>query len=469
MKGAVASGHALTTLAAECMLKKGGNAFDALVSAAFASTVSEMGYSTLGGGGYILGHNNANGEDFLYDCFVNYPGMGRKTEDFYLEPIGLNFSETSQVFNIGMGSIAVHGVLKGLIHCYVKHCTMDLKDIIAPSLEYLRDGVLLTQTQKNFFQVVNPIYTRYDYGKELLSGNPDRLYNPLYKEFLKLCSIDEWLDILYYGDGTKDFLEDIEKGNGGITASDLKNYEVIERSPISMNYNDYKIITNPPPSIGGPVICEILHEQMQREKRNTDQKTKYLNRAFALEDINNKKGAGGTTHISVIDSNNNAVGMSLSGGCCSGYFYPNTGILMNNMLGETDLHSDNDDSLKAGKRVCSMMTPMMIKKDGKIHACLGSGGSTRIRSALIQVIWNYLDDGMDIKSAIEAPRIHFDENNNLQIEPHVELELQKILKEKYQHTNFWREQNFYFGGVHAVLGNFDGWGDPRRDGVFKKV
>ncbi|MEC7838657.1 MAG: gamma-glutamyltransferase [Chlamydiota bacterium] len=469
MKGAVASGHALTTLAGIRMLEKGGNAFDALVSAAFASSVAEMGYSTLGGGGYILGHNYADGQDFLYDCFVNYPGIGADSEKFHLEPVGLNFSETTQVFNIGMGSIAVHGVLKGLIHCYVKHCTMDLKDIIAPAIEFLRDGVLITPAQKKFFDILNPIYTKYAYGRELLLGNPDRLYNPLLKEFLELCSIDDWLNILYYGDGTKQFLEDVKKGDGNLTKQDLEEYQVIERSPISLKYHDYEIITNGPPSIGGTVVSESLLEYLSTDSSKLDTLSKHMLRARILEDINKKKGAGGTTHISVIDSNNNAVGMSLSGGCCCGYFYPETGIMMNNMLGETDLHFDYDDSKKAGRRVCSMMAPTLIKKEGKVQVCLGTGGSNRIRSALLQVIWNYIDDGMDIKTAIESPRIHFDENGNLQVEPLESKDLQEFLKKEYLHTNFWSEKSLYFGGVHAVLGNFDGWGDSRRDGAFTQL
>ncbi len=461
MRGSVASGHPLTTQAGIEMLRKGGNAFDALVSAAFASCVSETGYATLGGGGFILGHIGSQQKDFLYDCFVNFPGLeatGNAPPE--VEHMTVHFAETTQDQNIGMASIAVHGLLKGLIHCYKKHCTLDLDDIIATTLNYLRDGVVHTQKMEEFFEVVRPIYSKYAYGKEIFSSNKKKLYNPLFKEFIELRSIDQWLDILYQGEGAKTFLHEVASEGGMMTQKDLDEYQVIERTPLRSTYRDYEIITNPLPSIGGSIVCESL-----QSGRATDPHK----RAEILRNVNRLKGAGGTTHISVIDNQGNAVGISISGGFGSGYFYPDTGILMNNMLGELDLHAEVPDYVHAGNRVTSMMTPLLIKKNDDVYACLGSGGSTRIRSTVLQVIWNLLEDKMTVKEAINAPRMHFDDDDCLHFEPLDSPDTEAILRKAYPNHHSWSRKYLYFGGLNAVMGNLDGWGDQRRDGTYSRT
>lgn len=199
--------------------------------------------------------------------------------------------------------------------------------------------------------------------------------------------------------------------------------------------------------------------------KNTIEKA--LMRAEVLKKMNQLKGAGGTTHLNVIDANNNAVGMSLSAGTSSGYFYPETGILMNNMMGESDLHPGDFYSGRPGDRVPSMMAPTFIKKQGKIIASLGTGGSSRIRSAILQVVMNLVDEGMSVEEAVESSRMHFDDDGVLQIEPLFPKEVLEALKKEYPEMNIWSDKDLYFGGVHTVMGNLDGWGDSRRNGCYK--
>lgn len=471
MKGAVSSGHRLTTEAAIRMLEKGGNAFDAIVAAGFAASAAETIFATLGGGGFLLCHNFEEKEDFFYDFFVNTPGLGMKeAPQPELVPMLLNFAETTQVFHVGMASIGIPGTLKGLIHCYKENCTMDLDTIVAPAIECLENGIPLNESQKNILNVVRPIFETSEYCREMFYKNgAEKIYNPDLKEFLKKRSIDEWEHIVY-GGGASRFIEDVQNGGGQITREDLKSYSVIRREPFRADYRGHEILSNPPPSFGGQIICAALKILNDQTFQNKDAVEKALMRAGILRKINHMKaGAGGTTHINVIDSKNNAASMSLSAGTGCGYILPGTGIMMNNTMGEEDLHPDAFYSGPAGERVPSMMAPTFIKKEGLVTAALGSGGSHRIRSAILQVIMNLIDEQLDVVEAVESPRMHFDEHDVLHIEPPQPEEVLEQLKKTYPEHYLWTKKDLYFGGVHTVTGTLHGHGDSRRDGVFLRL
>ncbi|MFT4554662.1 MAG: gamma-glutamyltranspeptidase/glutathione hydrolase [Chlamydiales bacterium] len=470
MRGAVATGHPQTSEAAISILEKGGNAFDAILSAAFVACVAEPYFASLGGGGFLLGHDYHEKSDFVYDFFVNTPGKEAKlSSPPKLLPVELQFTSTVQIFNVGMASIAVPGVLKGFLQFYESRCTMELDDLLAPALLCLEEGVKLTEKQAYIFSIVRPVLEISEYGKEIFNLEKNKgLYNPLLKEFLKNGSPDTWLARVY-GEGAADYLEEIHNGNGLLTAQDLKDYRVEIRDALVQNYRFFSFVTNPSPSFGGPIICQALALLQMHSLESKDGIAKTILRAEVLEEINRLKGVGGTTHLNVIDANNNAASMSLSTGTSSGYFIPNSGIVLNNMMGEEDLHIGDALSAVPGQRVPSMMSPSFIKKGGKIKTSLGSGGSNRIRSAILQVALDIMDENRSVKEAIEAPRMHFDEYGVLQIEPGFPKEELDALLKRFPKQNIWKDKDMYFGGVHAVTGDLDGWGDSRRDGNFKII
>ena len=144
---------------------------------------------------------------------------------------------------------------------------------------------------------------------------------------------------------------------------------------------------------------------------------------------------------------------------------------MNNMLGEEDINPAGFHQWPTDQRMTSMMAPCLVLFDDGREIALGSGGSNRIRSAILQVLSNLIDHGLTVKQAVEAPRIHL-ENDHLSIEggfdQHNLNELQKTFP---QHT-LWPTRNLFFGGAHTVMrdgDNFSGAGDPRRGGVAKLV
>jgi gamma-glutamyltranspeptidase/glutathione hydrolase len=178
--------------------------------------------------------------------------------------------------------------------------------------------------------------------------------------------------------------------------------------------------------------------------------------------------ARGTTQISVADAAGNLASLSLSNGEGSGYLLPGTGVMLNNMLGEEDINPEGVHRWPRDRRLASMMAPSLITLRDGTRIALGSGGSNRIRSAILQVISNRVDFGMPLAEAVSAPRIHL-EGGLLNLEPPCGAETLAGLARHHPRIKCWEAPNLFFGGVHSVArranGRLEGAGDPRRGGV----
>jgi gamma-glutamyltranspeptidase/glutathione hydrolase len=172
--------------------------------------------------------------------------------------------------------------------------------------------------------------------------------------------------------------------------------------------------------------------------------------------------SGGTTHVSVRDAEGNAASMTTSNGEGSGYFAPGAGIMLNNMMGEDDLHPEGFHVSPPGLRVASMMAPALLLAGDAVRLALGSGGSKRIRTALLQVISNTVDFAMNPRDAVEAPRLHWD-GQRVQVEPGFPEAALAALAQRWP-VNRWPAPDVYFGGVHVAASDGEGAGDPRRGG-----
>ncbi len=174
----------------------------------------------------------------------------------------------------------------------------------------------------------------------------------------------------------------------------------------------------------------------------------------------------GTTHISVVDSDGNQASLTVNNGEGCGYLIPGTGIMLNNMLGEEDLNLKGFHCWDENQRITSMMAPSILDfPDGK-SIVMDSGGSNRIRSAILQVISNLTDFAMSLEDAIHFSRLHY-ENNKLSLEKGFDQQVIKQLQHEFKNHQIWDDSNLFFGGVHAVVSDnrsFYGVGDPRRGG-----
>ncbi|HBH29187.1 MAG: gamma-glutamyltransferase [Desulfofustis sp. PB-SRB1] len=503
-KALVASGHTLVSEAGATILKEGGNAFDAVVAAGFAAAVAEPSLTSLGGGGLLVGYDQRRGQSLFFDFFVNTPGMGRKPQrdNLHFFPVTIQFSGSTQDFNVGLGSVAVPGNLKGLIHVHRRLGRMGLAQVIAPARELAR-GHTLNKQQGNFFSLLYPILTMTERGRSLYERDGrfvqagDTIKNPDAVSFFDQLAHDHGREF-YEGELARRIDTEMRAGGGLLSAEDLRAYEVYERKPLAINYRDYRLLTCPGPSVGGAMIglsLSLLEHSGVGAQRWGD--GAYLVRTLGLmREVERLRADGfsadshlssfladhaavtssidrirlfsrGTTHISVADKMGNCASMTFSNGEGSGYIAPGTGVMLNNMMGEDDLHPDGFHLDPPGLRVASMMSPSLLIKDETVRLVIGSGGSKRIRTSMGQVLSQVFDYGRSLTEAVEAPRLFWD-GEAVQIEPGFSDEALAELK-RYAPINVWDDLDVYFGGVHAVIPGETGAGDPRRGGSVVEV
>jgi len=470
--GVVASGHPEVSHAAGECLRAGGNAFDAVLSAGFAAAVAEPMFTSLAGGGFLLARP-VGAPARLIDFFVDVPGRGLGAEhpEPHLVPFTVHFPSSDQVFLGGPGSVAVPGTLAGFLHAHDQLGTLPLAELLAPAVELARGGVVLNAHQAYVQELLTPILTLTPAGRAIYTPEGrslregERLVNGDLAAFLETLPEHRGRD-LYRGELGRQVVVELRDGDGRLTASDLEAYRVVEREPLAFDYRGHRILTNCAPSLGGPLI-EATLRLLERDGGSArwGSPAHLLALAGAFEEVERsrvRQGAGGTTHISVSDAAGNAASLSLSNGEGSGCLVPGTGIMLNNMMGEDDLHPGGVGVGSPGERVSSMMSPTLALDGDALRLVLGSGGSKRIRGAIVQVLTAVLDFSLPVAEAVDAPRIHWD-GECLQVEPGFAPEAVAALEQRGP-LNLWQEHNLYFGGVHAVDARGEGAGDPRREG-----
>jgi gamma-glutamyltranspeptidase/glutathione hydrolase len=310
-------------------------------------------------------------------------------------------------------------------------------------------------------------------GEPLREGQPVR--QPELADALERLA-DEGPDPFYRGDIAQAIVAWVGERGGALTAEDLAAYRVIDREPVRVGFRGRLVLTNPPPSAGGILIARALGWlEEDAQPPDTERVVSVMERTQAertpefLAGLDDPRFVarflGTTTHISVIDAEGWACSVTCSNGSCSGVVVPGTGIHLNNMMGEQDLNPLGFHHHPAGRRMPSMMAPTAVLRDGVAELVLGSAGSNRIRSAILQTIVRVVDEGMRAGEAVCAPRVHF-EDGVVYAEPGIET---AALEAAGRPIARFRERNLFFGGVQAVErdadGAFWGGGDPRRGGA----
>lgn len=496
---AVASGHPAVSEAAAGVLALGGNAFDAVVAAGFASAVAEPALSSLGGGGFLLARLHG-GHAILFDFFVDTPGRGLGTAAPAppLRPVTVRFPGSEQAFHVGEGSVAVPGVLGGYLHVHRRLGVLPLRTALAPAIALARRGVVVNEHQGYFLRLLQPIMTLTEAGRRLYApagrylARGDVLRNAPLASFLETLP-DGGAAAFYVGTIARAMAADMRAARGLLTEEDLARYRVLERTPLAVDYRGACVLTNPPPSFGGTLLALAFRMlngvDLAGAGRGSAAHLGALVACMREVDGHREAGAGrsglpsaaalsasvrrirqvsrGTTHVSIVDAAGNVASMTVSNGECSGYVAPGTGIMLNNMMGEDDLHAGGFHGDPPGQRVASMMAPSVVLAGGRPRLVIGSGGSKRIRTALLQVVSNVLDFGLPIDAAVTAPRLHWD-GACVQLEPGFAVAAVAALAAATP-VNVWNVPDVYFGGVHAVAPGAGAAGDPRRGGDARAV
>ena len=506
--GIAATGHVETSRVAAEVLSAGGNAFDAAVAALFAACVAEPLLVSLGGGGFLLARTAA-GHACVYDFFCHTPANKRPPAEMDFFPIQANFGMDTQEFHVGMGAIAVPGVVAGMFRVQQELGRMPMAELIQPAIDLARGGVRVDPLQHYIVCILEAIL-RADKAVFSLFESPSRpgelvgegelLRNPALAQALEqLAQSGE--SLFYRGEWAQQLARDSRERGGNLALEDLAAYRVEKREPLRFAYRGAECLINPPPSPGGCLIAfamrllsdllpgtarwgEAEHARALVQALRAAKLVRAENQLTA-ESLENLLDPGtlarwrgevqwhslfsrGTTHISVADAEGNVASLTASNGEGNTYVLPGTGIILNNMLGEEDLNPGGFHRWQESSRLVSMMSPLIAQEaDGGLLA-LGTGGSNRIRSAIMQVLVNIMHFGLPLADAVQSPRLHL-EGERLSMEAGYARPAMDALREKLSNIHQWPGPNLFFGGVHSVrvrpTGEFEGAGDPRRAGA----
>jgi gamma-glutamyltranspeptidase/glutathione hydrolase len=509
--GVVAAGHPLTAAAGARVLREGGNAVDGAVAAMLTSFAAEPLLTGLGAGGYMLVAGAGDTAPVLLDFFVQAPTRLDDGSEVELHAIDVSFGDAAQVFHIGPASCGVYGTPAGVCEAVARWGTVPLADLAAPAARLARSGVVLNAGQAYIAEILAELLTSTPECAALWAPagrvlrERERLRNPELGDALDRLGA-EGAEPFYRGDVAAAACDWLTAHGGSLTREDLAGYHAIEREPLRIGYRDRQILTNPPPSAGGtllayalalldrgpepPTLRGVVQAMAAAQSERTPQFLSGLSEeGFAQGFLAARLGAGSreagtaaepgdgghlgaTTHISVLDGAGCACSVTCSNGEGSGVVVPGTGMHLNNMMGEQDLNPLGFHRHPAGRRMPSMMAPTVaMRGGGEVELVLGSAGSNRIRSALLQTIVGVVDHGMSVREAVDAPRVHF-EDGVLYAEPGIAVEeLHDLDAAAGADTRIVRfgSRNLFFGGVQAVQrpagAGSAGAGDPRRGGV----
>ena len=513
--GAVAAGHRLSAEAGAEALLAGGNAVDAVIAACFAAFVCESPLTGPGGGGFLLVHDRGRQE--LLDFFVSVPGHGRPSWSLpEADEVQLRFGGMTPVsYRVGGATVAVPGMLAGLETAHRRHGRLPWRELLLPAARLARGGVLLTAEQAYIHLVCDPILRLDEQGRGVYGGDRplaegELLRFPQLADSLELLA-EQGADSYYRGELAELTLTYLAERGGLLGRADLASYRVLVRRPLRVRYDAGLLLTNPPPATGGILIAHTLSLLDRLRERAGDPlalaallveclrasacvrdrdfelalhrqglERRLLSRARLEGDCETvlaalaaggragrgeRCGSPSTTHVSALDRNGRAASLTTSTGAATCMIVPGSGLPLNNLLGEADL-LPKGEALRPGERLTSMMSPSLLLRQGRPRLALGSAGSTRLRSAIVQVVVNLVERRMDLAAAIAAPRLH-PEGALVHLEAG-EDELAAAFAARGELLQRWPGLDFYFGGVNAVaLGpaGLAAAGDRRRGGA----
>jgi gamma-glutamyltranspeptidase/glutathione hydrolase len=465
--GMVVTAHELATKVGIDVLQRGGNAIDAAVAVGYALAVVYPAAGNLGGGGFMT-LQLADGRKTFVDFREKAPLAA--TANMFLDSAGNVVRGASTLGHLAVG---VPGTVAGLEYAREKYGTFPRAQLIAPALSFAKRGFVLNQGDIALFAVANTDFGDdaataaifLDRGKPFKAG--DRLVQKDLANTLRLIA-QLGTDAFYQGPIGDAIAAASAAGKGIITKADLQRYKVRELAPLECDYRGYHIVSAPPPSSGGAVICEMLnilegyplkdlgfhsaasvHYQIEAMRHAYFDRNNYLGdpdfvknpldrlldkryaksvrasinpvKASLSRDL--KSGTAphegiNTTHYSIVDNKGNAVSVTytLNNWFGARIVAARTGILLNDEMddftikpGVPNLYGlvqGQANAIAPGKRPLSSMSPTIVSRDGKPVMLIGAAGGSRIISVVALCIVNVIDYGMNIQDAIDAPRFH---------------------------------------------------------------
>lgn len=532
-KGVLAP-HAMVVSAKEeasqiglAILKKGGNAFDAMIATELALAVAYPNAGNIGGGGFMV-YRLGSGERGALDYREKAPAKAHR--DMYLDKNGKVIADKS---TLGALAVGVPGTIAGIFEVYKKFGSLPIGELIQPAIDLARKGVLITELQANSYMnknvelikqannYVTPFENGWKAGErfkyEELAQTLERIRDNGSYEF-------------YNGETAKRIVSYVQELGGILSLDDLRNYRAQWRKPITFTYKDYTISSMPLPSSGGICLAQILKSvepyNIGQYPHNGEQyiqllveaeRRAYADRAYYMGDADFVKvptqqllspdylkermssfswdkasksteiahgkivgyESDETTHYSIVDRFGNAVAVTttLNTNYGSKVYVKGGGFFLNNQMddfsikpGEPNTYGlvgSEKNAIAPNKRMLSSMSPTIIEKDGKLFMVIGTPGGSTIITSVLQCFLNVAEYGMTMQQSVSKPRFHHQWlPDDVMYEPKgFASEVIANLKAKGYKP---REENFVIiGKVDAILvqpdGTLEGGADPRGD------
>ena len=447
------------------ILKKGGNAFDAMIATDLALAVSHQSAGNIGGGGFMV-YRKANGETGALDYREKAPLSASK--DMYLDKQGNIIKGLSLA---GAMAIGVPGTIAGIFEVYEKFGSLPIETIFQPAIDLANKGIIVTKKQRDgikshikYFKLVNK--EKILFQEEINVGDTLR--------FLNLANtldriMKKGKDEFYKGETARKLVDFIKDNNGIISLKDLELYEAVWRDPIEFEYDNLKIISMSPPSSGGICLEQIMkmiepydihdlaHNSLdyikilvEAERRSFADRSYYLGdpdfvsipkeqlvgKEYLLERMSSFSfdsptpsheisygnveilESDETTHYSIVDQFGNAIAVTttLNGSYGSQLYCSELGFFLNNEMDDFSakpvspnmfgLIGGSANKIEPQKRMLSSMTPTIVEKENKLFMTLGSPGGSRIITSVLQTILNVHEFNMSMNRAVNSARFH---------------------------------------------------------------
>ena len=448
------------------IMKKGGNAFDAMVAVHLALAVTYPIAGNIGGGGFVVYHTS-NGESGSLDFREKAPGKAFK--DMYLDDNGDVIEDMS---TLGGAAVGVPGSISGIFEIHSKFGSLPIKDLFQPSIELAKNGFVITKRQESALKDKMKDFIKVNGNESLFSNNFQE------GDTLKNINLSNTLDKIanngpkafYEGEIAKMIVDEVQESGGIMTVDDLKNYNSVWRDPIKFKYKELEVISMPLPSSGGILLGQLLkavesydiaqygHNSVESIQIMVEaERRAYADRSFYMGDpdfnklpvyelmddeyvkarmesfswdkatlssdvshgdLKTIKESDQTTHYSIIDADGNSVSVTttLNTNYGSKVFVEAGGFFLNNEMDDFSskpghpnsfgLIGSEANSVEANKRMLSSMTPTIVLKNKKPSLIVGTPGGSTIITSVFQTILNVYEFNMSMQEAVNAPRVH---------------------------------------------------------------
>lgn len=508
------------------IIKKGGNAFDAMVATHLALAVAYPYAGNISGGGFMV-YRKANGDTGTLDFREKAPSKASK--NMYLDKSGKVIPNLS---TDGALSVGVPGSAAAIFEVHKKFCKLPLKDLFQPAIDLAERGIIVTEKEKKKIDEYRDIIVK--------TSGEKTLYNKTFKvgDTIKYLALANTLKQIlkngqaefYKGNTAKKLVSFLKRRGGIISTKDLGDYKVIWRKPVTFKYKELNVISMSPPSSGGITLAQIMKMiepyDLAKMKHNAGwymellteaERRAYADRNYFLGDPDFVKipqkqllsdaylkdrmksflfdkatpstdvshgdvsvyESDETTHYSIVDTDGNAVAVTttLNGAYGSKLYCDELGFFLNNQMDDFSakpgvpnyygLVGAEANAIAPQKRMLSSMTPTIVEKNGKLLMLLGSPGGSTIITSVLQTILNVYEFRMTMQDAVNTPRFHHQWlPDEIMVEPG---KFDKTILENLVSRGYKINEKFapVLGKVDAILvqpdGKLEGGADFRGD------